>query len=93
MQCTYNGLTTFFTYEKDREKKLFACGSNSYGQLGLGYMSEQVTVPEEVKLGSQFPYCLLTDVATVHAQATVVNDALKVKIAVQTKELKRQQLV
>ena len=39
----------------------------------------------------QFPYCLLTDVATVHAQATVVNDALKFKIAVQTKELKRHE--
>ena len=29
--------STFFTYEKDGEKKFFACGSNAYGQLGLGH--------------------------------------------------------
>ena len=49
---------TFLTYEKGREKKLFACGDNEYGQLGLGH-NEKVTVPEEVKLKKvQIPYCL-----------------------------------
>ena len=36
VQRTYRA-STFFTYEKDGEKKFFACGSNAYGQLGLGH--------------------------------------------------------
>ena len=64
MQRTYNGWSTFFTYEKDREKKLFACGWNAYGKLGLGH-NRNVTVPEEVKLETTVSLLLtIPDVAT-----------------------------
>ena len=57
MQC--GGWATFLTcINAQGEKKFFACGDNQFGQLGLGYMSDKVTVPEEVKLKPQIPYCL-----------------------------------
>ena len=61
----------FLTYEKG-EKKFFAYGDNQFAQLGLGH-NETVLVPEEVKLGSQLPYCLLMDVA-INEQDPVVKE-------------------
>ena len=40
--------STFLICENaQKEKKLFACGSNAYSQLGLGHNNE-VTVPTEI---------------------------------------------
>ena len=53
---------TFFTYERDGEKKFFVCGSNEHGQLGLGYNRNSVTVPTEIATPKAAEGYTLTDV-------------------------------
>ena len=53
---------TFFTYANEQgQKKFFVCGSNAYGQLGLGH-NRNVTVPEEIPTPEAAEGFALTDV-------------------------------
>ena len=54
--------------KKDGEKKLFACGDNQFGKLGLGH-NRNVTVPTEIVTPASAEGFTLTDVqhrAIVH---------------------------
>ena len=52
----------FFTYVNEQgQKKLFACGDNRSGQLGLGH-SNEVTVPTEIPTPASADGFTLTDV-------------------------------
>ena len=53
---------TFFTYANEQgQKKFFVCGSNAYGQLGLGH-NRNVTEPEEIPTPASADGFALTDV-------------------------------
>ena len=55
------GSSTFLICENEKEKKLFACGWNERGQLGLGH-NEDVTVPTEIVTPKAAEGFTLTDV-------------------------------
>ena len=60
-----SGASTFLLMKKTERKKFFACGSNAYGQLGLGH-NRNVTVPEEIPTPAAEGF-ILTDVQRVHS--------------------------
>ena len=52
--------STFLICENAQKEKVFACGLNAYGQLGLGH-SNEVTVPTEIVTPKAAEGFILTD--------------------------------